>query len=1648
MTNQSLFPSVMTTSLENRSRDTRRSHWNTDYVPPPVTRWSTLERHGAQLYNPESRIPAPANYAETSWINQSVNPQRYNPPIYGDITKVSVATQTAPQIVYVNSDTSSQPPTRQTNPLRPVSMSRDHQSERQRSHIKLGSFSGDTALHLFLKRFSICQVQNEWNQADSLNQLICALTGQAGQLICENDADDVLTADDLIAKLRARFGTEDQQSVFQAQLTARRQKTGEDLATLAADVRRLVNLSFPGRPSKHSELVGIKSYLDALTDRCLSLKVRETDPKDLEQAIRTSLRFHSYQMAEADSLRDSAKIPGRVRAVKEDAAQQNTNQRTERRLNNLESQFRQPTNDVTYGYPPEYPNFRPPQRQDYDRPWMRNRRNQRSQPNRRQCHACGSYSHLIRWCPYRNTPPAEYLREYDQSAAAVQNDGNAFVRHVPGFSSAYLPIRLDGRELFALLDSGCQPLLCPLKYVKPRDVRPTNRTLLAANNTHIEVSGEAMLKFQIGGQSFETLALLTPQLQEVILGFEWMRAQGLQWDIGGNSVQINGIRIQTHIRASAASCRRVAAAGDVTIPPFSELNVDAYAILPNLLPRHNQWATQPTVLDTGLIIAGTLLPDRTTDLTLRVMNPTNKTLKLKKGARCDLEEVTLVERSVDELVTNRCAAIRHDAVTDVENVLRPLWENVDADVPDSIREQLKTILLQHRSAFSLGEWDLGFTDVLQHEIDTGSEPPVRQALRRQPLMMLPIIDEQVKLMLQQGLIEDSFADWASNVVIVRKKDGTPRFCIDYRALNNKTKKDSYPLPLIAECLDTLGGATWFSTFDLRAGYHQVAVHPKDRHKTTFVTRQGSYQFRALPFGLCNAPNSFSRLMNLVMSGLNFAICLIYLDDIIVFASDLETHLSRLVQVLVRLGEVNLKLKPSKCHLLRREVLFLGHVVSRNGIATDSTKIEAVESWPTPQKLKEVRAFLGLCSYYRKFVSDFALIARPLHALTKKETRFCWSEECDAAFVRLKQKLIEAPILALPNDTGTYVLDTDASGSAVGGVLSQVQNGVERVICYGSRLCSTAEQNYDVTKRELLAIVHFLKVYRPYLLGKKFLLRTDHSALQWLRKTPLPIGQQARWLTVIEEYDFEVQHRPGRNHENADALSRRPYAVNVIRDAELPPGGPLDTPDDWSNATIAAEQEADKELGWVMQKRRESTNAPSHEELRSQSATVKLLVAQWPQLDICDGLLTRCWIDAEDNHVRWRQMIPSVARRSTLIRLAHEGMTGGHLGLRRTMAQLQRRAYWPGWQEDVQLQLKQCNPCARYFRGKPKRQGLLQNMVVGEVGEVLALDLTGPHVLSSSGHRYILTIIDHYSRWAEAIPVRNQEAVTVAKVLVDQWISRYGCPLQILTDQGPCFEATLFKDLCRLLGIDKVRTSPYKPSTNGLIERFHRTLNTMIAKVVAQNQRNWTEHLPLVMAAYRASIHQSTGFTPNKLFLNKELCMPLDLVLGDCYAHENAPPCHEYVYNQGKQMQTVFAIARENMQTQAETRAFRYNLRARPSTYQVGQIVWFYYPRHRQNVRDKWASWFTGPYRVEKQVSSVLYQIRKSPRSQARLVYVDRLKPFFGETPAVWNSENESVETDIAPIIVEREEEDPTADAIQRPRRQIQPPARYGFEDSQ
>ena len=422
--------------------------------------------------------------------------------------------------------------------------------------------------------------------------------------------------------------------------------------------------------------------------------------------------------------------------------------------------------------------------------------------------------------------------------------------------------------------------------------------------------------------------------------------------------------------------------------------------------------------------------------------------------------------------------------------------------------------------------------------------------------------DHIDSLLSIGVIQPSSSDWASPPVLVRKKDGKVRWCIDYRALNNVTVKDAYPLPNISECLDSLGDAKFFSTLDMSSGYYQIEIAEEDRAKTAFLTKYGLFEHSRMPFGLCNAPATFQRAMSLVLRGLTWNEVLAYLDDIILVGRSFEDHLQTLIKVFQRFRQHNLKLKAKKCHLFQRKVVFLGKLVSDQGISANPENVASVLKWPAPTTVKEVQQFLGVINYHRAHIKKFSEISRPLFAIIKKDADFEWETDQKVAFETLKTALTSSPVLAFPriNDE-PFILDTDASEAAIGAELLQVQDGEERVISYGSYALTPSQRNYCVTRKELIAIVRFTRQFRHYLLGQRFYVRTDHSSLTWLLSFKNPSGLLARWLEELSQYDMVIQYRKGRTHSNADGQSRIPdtvpfckFYVSDCKPSELPCGG--------------------------------------------------------------------------------------------------------------------------------------------------------------------------------------------------------------------------------------------------------------------------------------------------------------------------------------------------------------------------------------------------------------------------------------------------------------------------------------------------------------
>ena len=940
----------------------------------------------------------------------------------------------------------------------------------------------------------------------------------------------------------------------------------------------------------------------------------------------------------------------------------------------------------------------------------------------------------------------------------------------------YIKVKLFDVAVNSLIDTGSTiTVLHPRKYFEldERDrpcLKPDCGQLRMADGGAVTPLGIGEFKITLCGVTVDHPVIVADIEAPMILGYDFLHDHDCQLHLGTGVLTFRGQSMQCTRETKMShifSVFRIKVQDTVLIPPRCEMIVTG-----KLESDENQCVlVEPShsslTLD-GILVARTLVQSENGQVPLRVMNTTDSTFKLYKNTNAAVAETGFDLESTCCNGTSKVFEIKHNDVdTTFATYMKPLWDSCRPNLSDGEQNRVSDLLLKYIDVFAKSKTDMGRTDIVQHKINTGSAQPIKQPPRRVPYAKRDEAAQEVQRMLDTGVIEPSNSPWSSPVVLVTKKDGSLRYCIDYRKLNSVTIKDSYPLPRIDDSLDALRGSKWFSCLDLASGYWQLMLDPADKEKTAFVTQQGLFQFRVLPFGLCNAPATFERLMESVLAGLNFETCLLYLDDIIVFSDTFEKHIDGLEKVLQRLRSAGLKVFPKKCQFFQEEVAFLGHVVNRDGIATSPDKISAVQEWPIPNNVHDVRSFLGTCSYYRRFIKNFAEIARPLHRLTEKHASFHWTEQCQESFQSLKRALTTSPILRYPKMELPFILDTDASGFALGAVLSQIEDGKEQVIAYYSKSFSKCERNYCVTRRELLAIVSAVKHFHHYLYGKHFTVRTDHGALSWLLRFKNPEGQMARWIEILQTYDIDIVHRPGRLHGNSDGLSRRPCepcdycsrrerkdsenqdsenTEKYVRATTTQPSCSNTTDIEWytafSSDDLRKMQENDPVIAKVLQWKIKGVR-PMWNEISPDSPVVKTYWSQWARLFIKDGLLYRKW--EHDGSPHTDQLVVPTELQQTILQNVHDNPTSGHLGIARTTERIKQRFYWVGYKDTVTKYCQTCTRCQGRKNPYRKSRGKLSQYIVGAPLERVALDILGPLPQTKQGNKYILVVVDYFTK---------------------------------------------------------------------------------------------------------------------------------------------------------------------------------------------------------------------------------------------------------------------------------------------------------------
>ena len=886
-------------------------------------------------------------------------------------------------------------------------------------------------------------------------------------------------------------------------------------------------------------------------------------------------------------------------------------------------------------------------------------------------------------------------------------------------------------------------------------------------------------------------------------------------------------------------------------------------------------------------------------------------------------------------------------------------------------QQVLSFLENYNDVFSLGEGDRGETDLIEMTIETGSAAPRKQAVRRTPFAVRHEIAVQLQKMLEQKVIQPSSSPWASPIVLVRKKDGSLRFCVDYRSLNSVTKPNCFPLPRIDDMLDQLGNMKYFSTLDLASGYWQVKMNDMSKEKTAFVTQHGLFEFRVMPFGLMNAPAVFQRLMHQVISTLNPmkgpSFVSVYIDDLLVYSRTLEDHLRHLGMVMDRLREVNLKLQPAKCYFCRQTVEFLGHVLTPQGLLPNPKRVMAVQDFPAPCNVTELRQFLGLASYYRRFVAQFAKIASPLHRLTGKDVRWEWTEDCQTAFSELKQRLLNSPVLVYPDFDLDFILETDASKDGLGAILSQKKADDKlHPVAYASRSTSSPEKNYSVTELETLAVVWAVQHFRAYLYGHNVTVITDHSAVKSILDKPSSNGKHARWWLKIFGSGvghMRIIHRSGRENIGADALSR-----NAILNCES--GMDLDefvlrigteeksitdllttSPQpSVSGGSLHQEQRKDPRLAVLINYLEDGVLPKEEKEARKTAAIATKFV-------ILDKVLY--FID-QKKPGRRRTAVPKHLQ-GKLLQEYHGGRMAGHFSGNRLYATLCYNWWWENMYVDAITFCRNCAECAMATGTGREKRPPLHPIPVKRPFQIWGIDIM-ELPKTAKRNKYVIVMQDFLTKWPLIFPAPDQKANRIARLLVDELLPMFGVPEALLSDRGTNLLANVVQDVCQLLGITKLNTTAYHPQCDGMVERLNRTLKSMLRKHAMKFGNQWDRYLSGVLWAYRNTPHEATKEKPSYLLFGMDCRSPTEAALLPTEPIEYTD-VEEYREEITLSLSSARELAASNIKTAQKRYKVQYDKRATPVSFKAGDLVLVRFPQDESGKNRKLSRPWHGPYRV-------------------------------------------------------------------------------------
>jgi len=868
-------------------------------------------------------------------------------------------------------------------------------------------------------------------------------------------------------------------------------------------------------------------------------------------------------------------------------------------------------------------------------------------------------------------------------------------------------------------------------------------------------------------------------------------------------------------------------------------------------------------------------------------------------------------------------------------------------VPDKVKSKFESLINQYKNCMATSLSQLTTANLEPHSIITTTEKPIKLKPYKLSKEHSDILKEEIISLLNKRLIIPSHSPWSFPVLLVRKKNGKWRLCIDYRRLNEITIKDSYALPFIDELVSSVRGAKIFSALDLYSGYHQIPMNPRDIEKTSFTTKFGNYNFVVMPFGLTNAPATFQREMNRILLPLIGKCLFVYIDDIVVYSTSIEEHLEHLKQVFEIFSKYNLSLNLQKCKFFQESIEVLGHVLTPNGLKTVPSKVQSIALWEAPKNVNELRSFLGLASYYRKFIQNFSIRADSLFKLLKKNQPYIWTSDRNEAFEDIRHCLLSDPILCYPDFDKEFIVRTDASTQGIGAVLLQVEEDkLEHPICCVSRTLSPPERNYSVTDLEGLAINYAIQKFRQYLISNKkpTIFITDHKPLLGFYKNTIPNkGRHMRWIEEFNKYKIELKYEKGKKNVFADALSRLPSkdSEDIIKCIN----------------TILADL--------------------NPKDLNLPEGIIKYFTKNY---QVVDNIL---YYKKDDTYLK---VIYRDEDKKDIINRAH---SVGHEGAEKTVNRILNSYYWPGIWNDVRMWIKSCRKC-QLCRPKPIPKNTADNVTpVEQPFTRVGLDTIGPLPITKNGNMYIITLVDYFTKWVEAKAIPNTKTEEVIKFLTEV-ISRHGPPEIIVTDNGSSFASDITKMMIDLYGSWVHFVSPHHPESNGMIENRNREVEKIL-RLLIENESEWDEYLPSALWALRTTKNSKTKFSSFELLYGRKDTWPLEVMFPDIYKDPNETD-EEYIFRRFLRHQNWVKQATEYSDYANQYWEHRIGLsKSLKKNYKPGDYVMI-----RLIGRSKLNPYFYGPYKVvnKQKFNTVVLEDPQTGKLLDRNVHIKNVFPYI------------------------------------------------------